>query len=66
MELYGCSSALQTLQSSDVSQGSLAYAVGVSMLDKEMEASEALNTQLIRSMEQSVTPHLGQSIDISI
>ncbi|MGN0485242.1 MAG: YjfB family protein, partial [Lachnospiraceae bacterium] len=45
---------------------SLSFAVGVTMLDKEMEWNETLNTQLIRSMEQSVTPHLGQSIDIRI
>lgn len=67
MELTGMDAALSTLQgydnSSSVSTGSLAYAVGVKMLDQNMEMSEAMNQQMIKMMENSVTPNLGGNID---
>jgi hypothetical protein len=68
MDLSGLDAALSVINgydsSSAVSSGSLAYAVGVTMLDQNMELNEALNTQLIREMEQSVTPYLGGNIDV--
>ncbi len=64
MEIGAISSALSAVTSS--SAGTLAEAVGVKMLDNSMEASEAMSAQLITLMEQSVTPHLGGSIDLRI
>ncbi len=68
MDFANVSSALSTLNaydaSSSVSPASLAYAVGTAVLDKQLEMNEAVNASMIRMMEQSVTPHLGGSIDL--
>lgn len=70
MDLAGLSASMSVVNNYDssysVSTGSLAYAVGVSMLDMNMELNELLNTQLIQAMEHSVTPHLGSNIDLYV
>lgn len=44
--------------------------VGIAMLDKAMETSEASGASLIRmmdrSMELSVNPHIGSNFDMSV
>lgn len=45
---------------------SIKQALNVSMLQKVMSQDAASVDQLMKTMEQSVTPHLGQSIDIKI
>ena len=44
--------------------------VGIAVLDKAMETSEASGESLIRmmdrSMELSVNPHIGGNLDISV
>ena len=57
------SSALSVVNSYNSTQ-SVAYAASVMMLDKTMEASESMNVQMVRMMEQSVNPHIGGNIDI--
>ncbi len=64
MDIAAVSSALSAVSTS--SAGTLAEAVSVKMLDQAMEMNEAMNTQLITLMEQSVTPHLGGNIDVHI
>ena len=68
MDLTSVDAALGTLKSYDasssVSTGSLAYAVGISMLDKTMEMTETMNLQLMQALESSVTPHLGRNVDV--
>jgi len=64
MDITAVSSALSAVSSS--SAGTLAEAVSVKMLDQAMEMNEAMNSQLITLMEQSVTPHLGGNIDVRI
>lgn len=64
MDIASVSSALSAVSTS--SAGTLAEAVSVKMLDQAMEMNEAMNTQLITLMEQSVTPHLGGNIDVHI
>lgn len=67
MEISAVSSALSAVSSyGPSSMGSVAQAVSVEMLDQAMELSEAVNSQLISLMEQSVTPHLGGNIDIRL
>lgn len=67
IDIAGLDAALSTVQSYDssssVSTGSLAYAVGVKMLDQSMEMNEAMNQQMVQMMENSVTPNLGGNID---
>ena len=38
----------------------------VAMLSKTLDTMEQSGAMMIRLMEQSVNPHLGQNIDISI
>lgn len=67
MDIASVSSALSALSAyGPYSTGSLGQAVSLKMLDQTMEMNEAMNTQLIQMMEQSVTPHLGSNVDIRI
>lgn len=67
MDIAAVSSALSVVQSyGPQATGSLSQAVSVKMLDNVMEMNEAMNTQLISMMEQSVNPNLGGNIDIRI
>lgn len=67
MDIAAVSSALSAVQSyGSYSTGSLAQAVSIKMLDNTMEMNEAMNSQLISMMEQSVTPNLGGNVDIRI
>lgn len=40
--------------------------IGVLMLSKQLDTVDAIGDSMIKMMEQSVTPHLGANIDISI
>jgi hypothetical protein len=67
MEITPISSALSAVNSyAPSSIGSVAQVVSVEMLDQTMEMNEAMNSQLISLMEQSVTPHLGGNIDLRV
>ena len=67
MEIAPVSSALSAVNSyAPTSIGSVAQAVSVEMLDQSMEMNEAMNSQLVSLMEQSVTPHLGGNIDLRV
>lgn len=61
------SSALSVVNSyAPSSNGSVAQTVSIEMLGQAMEMSESMNCQLLSLMENSVTPHLGGTIDIRI
>ena len=67
MDIAAVSSALSAVQSYGAySTGSIAQTASIKMLDNTMEMSEAMNTQLIQMMEQSVNPNLGGNIDIRV
>lgn len=67
MDIAAVSSALSAVNSyAPTSIGSVAQAVSVEMLDQAMDMNEAMNSQLISLMEQSVMPNLGGNIDIRI
>lgn len=40
--------------------------VGVAVLAKNLDTIELLGQSMIKMMEQSVTPHMGQNIDIQV
>ncbi len=40
--------------------------IGVLMLGKQLDTVEVMGDSMIKMMEQSVNPHLGANIDISI
>ena len=65
MDITAISSALSALSAyGPYATRSVGQAVSIEMLDQTMEMNEAMNTQLVQMMEQSVTPHLGGNIDI--
>jgi len=67
MDIAAVSSALSAVNSyAPTSIGSVAQAVSVEMLDQAMDMNEAMNSQLISLMEQSVNPNLGANIDLRI
>ena len=70
MDIANVSSALNTVSSynigTSVSSVSLPEVVSVAVLDMTMELNEQLNAQMVKMMEQSVTPHLGANIDVRI
>lgn len=47
-------------------QGQVSQQVSLAVMDKAMENSQISVEALLRALEQSVTPHLGQSVDIRI
>ena len=67
MDIAAVSSALSAVQSyGPYMTGNVSQVASVKMLDQTMEMSEAMNTQLIRMMEQSVNPNLGGNIDVRV
>ncbi|QJD87165.1 YjfB family protein [Cohnella herbarum] len=58
------SSLAQGVSSSAI--GSLKNQVGVAVLDKSLDIAKQQGQQMVQLMEQSVQPHLGQSIDIKV
>lgn len=67
MDIAAVSSALSAVSAYGAySTNSVAQAVSIEMLDMTLESNETMNTQLVNLMEQSVTPHLGGSIDIRL
>ena len=45
---------------------SVKQALQISVLQKTMKQDPASMENLVKAMEQSVTPHLGQNIDIKL
>ena len=58
MDIASLSTTLSTTQ--------LQNDVGVLMLGKQLDTVEVMGDSMIKMMEQSVNPHLGANIDISI
>ncbi len=40
--------------------------ISILMLGKQLDAAETMGDSMIKLMEQSVTPHLGGNVDISL
>lgn len=40
--------------------------VGIAVLSKNLDVIEDLGQSMIKMMEQSVSPHLGQNIDLRV
>ncbi len=40
--------------------------IGVIMLSKQLDVVETQGDSLVKALEQSVTPHLGQNIDVTV
>ena len=69
MDFLTVDMALDTLSAynaSSVSQGSLAYAVGTAVLGQSLDLTQEMGASMVQMMERSVTPELGNSIDVYI
>lgn len=64
MDIMNISSALSAVQVS--SPSSLSGAVSMQMLDNTLDMNEQMNASMVKMMENSVTPHIGGNIDISV
>ena len=64
MDITNVSSALLAVNSAG--PGSLAGAVSLKMLDNAIDANESMSIGLTKMMENSVYPHLGGNIDVSV
>ncbi len=64
MNIGNVGSALSAINASEPS--SLMESVSVRMLDKALDSSASMNDSMIRMMENSVTPHIGGNIDLSV
>lgn len=58
MDISALSSLAASTASSDV--------ISIAMLSKAMDTFEDSGTDMVRMMEASVTPHLGQNIDVCV
>ena len=52
--------------SMSMSMSNLQTQIGIALMDKAMETAEITTDGSQQMMEASVTPHLGQMIDISL
>jgi hypothetical protein len=52
--------------STALSMVSLNNDIGTIMLSKQLDTAEDMGASMIKLMEQSVTPHLGGNIDVSV
>jgi len=49
-----------------MSQANTVNQYNIAMLSKTLDTVEETGAMMIKMMEQSVTPHLGQNIDITV
>lgn len=64
MEIAGVSAALGAL--SQASPTSLVSQTSLKMLDMSLSSGEQMGQDIVKMMENSVTPHLGGNFDMSI
>lgn len=64
MDIANVGSALLAVGSSD--PGSISGAVSLKMLENAMDSNESMSLSLSKMMENSVYPHLGSNIDVSV
>lgn len=64
MDIANVGSALLAVGSSD--PGSISGAVSLKMLENAMDSNESMSASLSKMMENSVYPHLGGNIDVSV
>ena len=51
---------------SSMHQAGLLQKAGILVLKKAMTSAETLAQDMLKALDQSVTPHLGQNVDIRI
>lgn len=58
--------ALSTIALNQLAPDASPSSIGVAILSKQLDITQALGSEMVKAMERSVTPHLGGNIDVSI
>lgn len=58
--------ALSTIALNQLTPETSPTDIGVAILGKQLDISQALGSEMVKTMEQSVTPHLGGNIDVFV
>ena len=64
MDVTGVGAAINAAYYTSVN--SLNTQIGIAMLGKSLDTVDALGSDMIKMMENSVTPYLGGNIDLSV
>lgn len=54
------------LNALNAATSSTGQALGLAVLDKQLEVTETLNSEMIRALEHSVNPSVGNNIDVYV
>lgn len=52
--------------STDLAMSKTMSAVSTAVMKQTMDTNEALGTEMVKMMEKSVTPHLGNNVDVKL
>ena len=58
--------SLNALNNAKNTSNPIGEAVGLVMLDKQLEFSDTMNDKMLQSMEHSVNPAVGSNIDVYV
>ena len=50
--------------STDIAMSKTMTAVGTAVMKQNMDVNEAMGTEMVKMMEKSVTPTLGNNVDV--
>lgn len=56
--------SLNALNNAKNTSNPIGEAVGLVMLDKQLEFTDAMSTKMLKAMENSVNPAVGSNIDV--
>ena len=52
--------------STDIAMSKTMTAVGTAVMKQSMDVNEAMGTEMVKMMEKSVTPNLGNNVDVRL
>ena len=52
--------------STDIAMSKTTAAVGTAVMKQNMDVNEAMGTEMVKMMEKSVTPNLGNNVDVRL
>jgi hypothetical protein len=64
MDITGVGAAINAAYNTSVNSRNTQ--IGIAMLGKSLDTTEQMGGQMIKMMENSVTPYLGGNIDVSV
>ena len=50
----------------DIAMSKTMTAVGTAVMKQNMDVNEAMGTEMVKMMEKSVTPNLGNNVDVRL